>query len=256
MGNLIIVKLEHSFILKSKHSLLFSNRYRGYHKGMLNINYEKKQKEELSARVNEAISSMGRGGKSSIAKELNISPTAITGWIKTGRISKESIEIVSRMSGYSLNWLITGKGEKLSNAQNSLPLSSQPDNNKAGRRIPLIELQQAGLWEEAIKNHTPGIGDIMINHQVGKNAFAITIDSDSMEPRFLEGDVILIDPDLPHQHKKFVVARIDGDYVLRQYWQEAGKTKLKPLNRRYDDDNVDDCEIIGVGFKRYVIEDI
>lgn len=109
-------KLKHSFTSKSKHCLLQNNSFSDYDKAMLNQKTKKPPTDEqlaLGKRIKEAIASKPRGIKRDIAKRCDIEPQSITGWISTGRVSKESLLIVSEETGYELNWLITGTGQKL-----------------------------------------------------------------------------------------------------------------------------------------------
>jgi len=113
MSDVIIAKLKHSFKLKSKHTLLLSARYPNYYKVMLNLYSDEDRRKELARRLDEAISSIGRGGKTRLAEKCNITPQAVNGWLKTGRIDKDHLVIVAELSHHDLNWLITGKGYKL-----------------------------------------------------------------------------------------------------------------------------------------------
>lgn len=79
-----------------------------YHKHMVT---EKNQNDlELAKRLTIAIGSLGRGGKARIAETLGVSPQAVTNWIQRGAISKPNLSMVSNITGYNLQWLITGEG--------------------------------------------------------------------------------------------------------------------------------------------------
>lgn len=95
---------------------------------MLKEKEDDRDRLELAARVHEAIKSLGRGGKRRIADRCGVSEQAITGWVKTGRIHKDNLLIVSDASGYELKWLITGTGKKLKYDDINGP---QPTNNLA-----------------------------------------------------------------------------------------------------------------------------
>jgi phage repressor protein C with HTH and peptisase S24 domain len=215
-----MLKLEHGFILKSKQRLLFSKRYSHYHKAMLNQNFEERQRLALAARVKEAISSKPRGIKTEISHRLNISPTAITGWEKNGRISKESIEVVAEMTGYSLSWLISGKGEKLQKT----PIINTASHNRLQESPPSYVLGQLDLWDsktplrddevalpffrevelaagsgrhEVVENHGLKLrfarSTLKRKGIIESNAACVTVSGDSMSPVLPGGCVIGID---------------------------------------------------------------
>ncbi|WP_391540669.1 LexA family protein [Lonepinella koalarum] len=52
---------------------------------------------------------------------------------------------------------------------------------------------------------------ILTDLDVSENAFALKIKGDSMEPDFIEGDVIIVDPKIQPHAGEFVVA-VNGDY--------------------------------------------
>ena len=240
-------KLKHSSILKSKHSFLFSNIKSVYSGAMLNIdNNDEQQRLELASRLKEAIASLPRGGKVRIAEACDISPTAITGWIKNGRIDKTNIAIVANMTSYDLNWLISGKGSK------HITDSPQPsilDNNIAvgpenRGDVPVISWVQAGAWCEAIDNFNVGDAERWIPCPVShsKHTYALRVRGDSMlapfgsSVSFSEGTLIYVDPEAPLLSGKKVIAKLldSNEVTFKVYREEDGKKWLFPLNPQYD----------------------
>ena len=63
---------------------------------------------ETAARVKRALASCE--SQTVVAEHCGVSPQAITGWIKTGRIGKKSATCLAKLSGYRLLWLLTGDG--------------------------------------------------------------------------------------------------------------------------------------------------
>ena len=207
-------KLKHSSILKSKHSFLFSNLKSVYSGAMLNIeNNEEQQRLELATRLKEAIDSLPRGGKVRIAKACDISPTAITGWLKNGRIDKTNIAIVASITAYDLNWLISGKGDKHAKPL-SLPQPSEQDIKLGGFDLwddetPLlddevalpffreVELSAGSGKHQVEENHgrklrfaKSTLKKSNVNHAA---AACVTVSGTSMEPVLPDGSVVGID---------------------------------------------------------------
>ncbi|MGZ5053344.1 MAG: LexA family protein [Methylobacter sp.] len=255
-------KLKHSSILKSKHCYLFSCRYPNYNR-VMHIDYEEKLRLELGARVDEAISSMPRGTKVNIAKLCNISPTAITGWIKTGRIKKDSLEVVSRVTGYNLSWLITGKGKKKNDVLTDIiaaqflgDVNVRKFNDKKGL-VPLISWVQAGAFCEVQDLHEVGdaIDWLPCPTSHGPRTFSLMVTNDSMVPSipghksYPEGTIIYVDPDRTVTNGCKVVAKIldSNEATFKMYREDAGKKWLVPLNNSYEKiEIVDGMHICGV----------
>ncbi|OZN25278.1 DNA-binding protein [Actinobacillus seminis] len=90
-------------------------------------------------------------------------------------------------------------------------------------KVPIISYIQAGQWT-GIDDFRETCGDyeyILTDLDVSENAFALEIKGDSMEPDFIEGDRVIIDPDVQPHAGEFVAA-INGDY-------EATFKKYRPL---------------------------
>ncbi len=67
----------------------------------------------------------------------------------------------------------------------------------------------------------------------GGEPFALTVLGDSMVPEFVEGHVIIIDPEGIIKNGAFVLAIYNGEYIFRQLIMENDKYFLKPLNNHY-----------------------
>jgi DNA polymerase V len=67
----------------------------------------------------------------------------------------------------------------------------------------------------------------------GAESFALLVLGDSMAPEFVEGEVIIVEPDGLASDGSFVVAQVDGEWTMRQLVAEAGGWKLRALNSTY-----------------------
>lgn len=64
--------------------------------------------------------------------------------------------------------------------------------------------------------------------------FALMVLGDSMEPEFIEGDIVVVEPSGYAACGAFVVARAVGEWALRRLDRCADQWILSPLNPRYD----------------------
>lgn len=101
--------------------------------------------------------------------------------------------------------------------------------------VPLISWVQAGYGRTAVDNLHPGQGErIETTYRVRPHTYALRVAGDSMEPRFPEGCIVIVEPEETPIHGKFVIVRQNGDEAtLKQYIEDGGRKFLKPLNTRY-----------------------
>ena len=67
----------------------------------------------------------------------------------------------------------------------------------------------------------------------GAESFALLVLGDSMAPEFVEGEVIVVEPDGLASDGAFVVAQVDGEWTMRQLVADGGGWKLRALNPAY-----------------------
>lgn len=200
--------------------------------------------------------------QSELARQVGIKPQAIQYLCREGTRSVHSVKIAEILN-INAKWLTDGVGNMeyddyvneidANNNVVRLRINADANNTKQGPQIkgevPLISWVSAGMWQEAIDNFHPGDGERMIpaTVPVGAHTFALKVMGDSMEPEFMEGDIIIIEPDLEAIHTDYVIARNGNNEVtFKQLWKESGEWLLKPLNERYKIKPLGDSEIIGV----------
>ena len=130
-------------------------------------------------------------------------------------------------------------------------------------RYPLLSPIQAGLWTDIRSlEGFDGYGMIPSTAIASENSFDLRIEGKSMLPRFNEGDLVLIDPDIVPTPGKFVAA-INGDNeaTFKQYRELGTKTpegiphfELVPLNPMFPTLSSLNQEIRIIGVARERIE--
>ena len=74
--------------------------------------------------------------------------------------------------------------------------------------------------------------------------FALMVLGDSMEPEFVEGDIIIIEPEGLAQDGSYVMAWLGDEWIFRQLSGNEGDWKLRPLNPRYPTASIPDLSVI------------
>jgi DNA polymerase V len=72
--------------------------------------------------------------------------------------------------------------------------------------------------------------------------YALMVLGDSMEPEFLDGEIIVVEPEGIAKDGAYVVAWANDEYIFRQLVLHAEGWMLKPLNPLYPNIPVDDIK--------------
>jgi len=78
----------------------------------------------------------------------------------------------------------------------------------------------------------------------GSEAFALRVLGTSMEPEFLEGEIILIEPEGLVRDGSFVLAQHAGEWIFRQLCQQANGWTLHALNPAFADRSLPDLSAV------------
>ena len=74
--------------------------------------------------------------------------------------------------------------------------------------------------------------------------FALMVMGDSMAPEFVEGDIIVIEPEGLAQDGSFVLAQVQGEYIFRQLRERDDRWWLAALNPAYPPQELPDLSAV------------
>ncbi len=74
--------------------------------------------------------------------------------------------------------------------------------------------------------------------------FALMVLGDSMQPEFLEGEVILIEPEGLATDGSFVLARLAGEWTFRQLARQGAGWRLQALKPAYPAADIPDLDAV------------
>jgi len=66
-----------------------------------------------AARIRRAITEIGP--QAVVANLCGVSPQAVNGWLRTGKIAAKHVAKLEKESGYNASWILTGEGEMRKN---------------------------------------------------------------------------------------------------------------------------------------------
>ena len=171
-----------------------------------------------------------------IAEACEISAQAVSGWLKTGRISKNALFIVEEKTGFSAQWISTGLGpQRVSSDKGNLVEEESPIY--FGPSIPVVgtaQLGPEGYWEET--QHPVGYGDgSVLWVSTDSNAYALKCVGDSMAPRIRHGEFVIVEPNhsiIPGD--EVLVRTTDGRSMIKVFlYERDGMIYLNSINDQY-----------------------
>lgn len=165
-----------------------------------------------------------------VADVFGITRASVAGWERgSSRPDQDKLVRLAKLLGTNVEWLLNG----------SSAAARRPDANiEAGPHlaglVPLISWVQAGDWGQVVDNLAPGDAEAWLPcpRRASAATFALRVRGISMEPRFQDGDIIFVDPDVPPAHGRNVVVRLDadGEATFKQLVVEGGAMFLRALN--------------------------
>lgn len=187
--------------------------------------------------------------------KTGISKPSVYAWkplakARTEMMNGDNAAIVCAWLSINSDWLFTGKGLRdlspssdtkieLNGAKFDTNVTSVPFGL---RPIPVISYVQAGLLTDISDPYAPGDGFAteICEDDLGRFAFALEIEGNSMLPDFRPGDRIIVDPDVSPMPGDFVVAKNGKQMATFKKYRPRGMNEqgqqvfeLIPLNEDY-----------------------
>lgn len=196
------------------------------------------EKTNLFERIRGALNAKNAA---EVAERLEITEQAITKWKKDGGVKIQTLILVSELSGVSIHWLLTGKGEKfvLETAE-----SGSEERHKTIKFLaPAVEL-------EAIPKISPSslaaasiplIGTILTSQQqiivheeqelvkvpqvlMTDDSLLLQIEGHDLESEGLrDGDLLIVQSANGASDNTIVVAIIPGEHVIVRHYYRSGR---------------------------------
>ena len=165
--------------------------------------------------------------QSELAERMGLSMSYISQLESDKRTPSDAVETLVRMLEAQMDAGMMGSGNTLKDDETSNRVKPTQ------KRIPIIGWAHAGQAEayEEIPGHWQ---ETMATDCPKEKVFAVRLEGDSMEPRFGEGDILVVMTEEPAYSGCFAVVKFRDDGVLfRRIELTGGMVRLMPLNDRY-----------------------
>lgn len=205
-------------------------------------------KEIIAQKLDELMSeSRDLSSQQKLAKRVGIGQTTI-GRIRRGEVSAtvENLKDIADAFGVAMGYLF-GETDK-----NGMPYGithlGEFDAVPGLATVPLISWVQAGHWKEAFAQADGEEEQITTTYRKRKYTYALRVRGDSMEPKFPQGAILIVEPEETPESGAYVIVRQNGgEATFKQLMVDGDVKLLKPLNPRYPIMQMnDDAEFCGV----------
>jgi repressor LexA len=173
------------------------------------------------SRILSGKKSLEKISQAEIARRLGVHPTSISDW-KSGK-SEPSIDMMHKLA----ESLDVSPGELLGEKAPQLVDMSK------WVTLPVIGKVPAGVALEAIEEYE---GEIIVPPEDARPGyFALKVQGESMHPRVLSGDVVVVAPNLEPYNGQVVVTRVngEGEVTLKEFQRDGETILLVPENKAF-----------------------
>jgi repressor LexA len=177
-------------------------------------------KDRLS-RILSGKKSLEKISASEIARRIGVERSTVSSW-KNGK-TEPSIEMIHRLAEV----LEVSPGELLGEKAPQLVDMSK------WVTLPVIGKVPAGVALEAIEEYE---GEIIVPPEDARPGyFALKVQGESMHPRVLSGDVVVVAPNLEPYNGQVVVTRVngEGEVTLKEFQRDGETILLVPENKAF-----------------------
>ena len=180
-----------------------------------------------------------------LAKKLNIAQNTLSTW-ETGKFEPDisALNKLGEIFNVSTDYLL------------GRDVVSAPADDKNGVWIPVLGQVQAGLPTTAVE-HIFDYEQISRDMSGTGEFFALRVKGDSMEPKFTEGDVVIVRKQSTASDGDIVIALVNGDdATIKKIKIRPEGIILTPLNSQYEPMfyNNDEIETLPVTIIGKVVE--
>ncbi|NWK75707.1 helix-turn-helix domain-containing protein [Acinetobacter sp. SwsAc6] len=183
-----------------------------------------------------------------LAKIAGVSSPAVTEWEKDSYLPKAgSLEAMANHFGVTTEYILTGKGD---------PSAMQKEQSNvvpvAPRMAPVLSWVQAGTFTNVQSIDMSQVEEWLPLPDECTNCFYLKVQGVSNNPEFLEGDYILVDPDVYYSDMQsgdmIVVRKFDDATFKKLVIETDGSRYLQALNPEFKPNIIaldEDCHFVG-----------
>jgi SOS-response transcriptional repressor LexA len=178
------------------------------------------------------------GSIAELARAINKQPAQISQWLNrapdssTGKprvMSARSARAIEQQTGKPALWMDEPLEETTTTYGQGL---SGPVSDIGFTLVPVLAAVPAGDWRHMLDSHAISPEDwAAAPPRSSPGTYALRVEGVSMQPDYLHGDVVIVDPDAAFVHGSDVIVREpDGSVTFKQFVQEGAVCMIRPIN--------------------------
>lgn len=183
----------------------------------------------VAERIAEALRTAGITAAEA-ARQCDITPQAVNGWLRTGRVGKRHLAIIARLTSRPLEWFLEPHVASPKGAYD-VPIEARELLNQAVPVVGTAQLGDNGFWSEL--EYPAGHGDGFVRYPTrDSNAYALRVKGDSMRPRIKPGEFVIVEPHAPIEPGHEVLVKThDGRVMVKVLnFRRNGIIELASIN--------------------------
>lgn len=190
--------------------------------------------QTLSDNLQKLLKLHGDLSLSDLARETNIPQPTLHHIVegKTKKPRRQALEALANFFSISIS--------QLTGTISLSPLLSETiKNNLKISTVPIIPWENAKDWKKS-KNNLLKYDEIILNHQIDRNAFALKLVDSSMEPLFQENSILIFDPTKTAKDRDFVLAHLkkSDTLIFNRLFVESNSNCYIKQDKRNGDANL------------------
>lgn len=171
-----------------------------------------------------------------LAEKIGVTMHSVQNW-ENGRAvpSIATYEVIAEIFGANKNWLLTGEGEMISDAQTT---NAQCAQTEEYRFFPDVYASAGNGYINTIEEYETVVVDNRIAKLIGLPCAVeiIRVYGDSMEPKYRSGDWIFIDRHVTGFKMEGIYAiMLEGVLMVKYLQKIPGGVRIHSLNGEYKD---------------------
>lgn len=201
--------------------------------------------KNFASRLKMAIERSGKA-KSALAEHCGVASPAVSRWINGSEPRAETMAKIADFLGVNVKWLMFGEdqpGAKVKIEGSKFNESDKSRMNPSSRTIPVLGWAHAGdaMHYEEIP---PSWQETVPTDCRDQKAFAVRLEGDSMEPKFYEGDILILQPGEEIYNGCLAILKMRSDgYIFRRVEIRPDCLRLIPLNPQWGVEEISKDEI-------------
>ena len=166
---------------------------------------------------------------------LGVHQTAVSQW-ECGRTAPDvrSLKKLAALYSVTIETLLGNDGEPVLEADPEKYEAVRRRVRAESRRVPILGSVQAGVPVSAVEDV---VGYVALDEDSafeGEEYFALRVRGDSMQPRFMEGDTVIVRRQDDAETGDVVVALTGEDATIKQLRKREDGVLLMPFNHAYE----------------------